>query len=371
MVLTWLAETTSISLDLGLLCIIMDDTDVWDDPEGDYLIATAELDSAKRHSVEDQPPLFKYRGGRVYVSDLSSQMYCEQKLLYSLIGVRRLREMGHDIEEAESVQVTAGTNIHLARALEVQDVVSVNTITREDSVAVSLLNLLGAVRALLSGVPVVREVPVFGMTFGGDIFVNGIVDEIRCDLETLQIDIVELKTRATARPPSKCVRETHHLQVMVYGYLLKNLIQGHMQLSDLEKGFRVNQDVKFSSGVLEYMSPSERSLDDLRLLVPVVLETVQALPLPANLIVEYYSQETNSSLSYEGVNYDEGWLINKLEKLLPFWKGLRPAEGIQDVEEVWKCRRCEFHDICEWRLAKMCQCIEQNSKSFLGVAHSP
>ncbi|KAM7296759.1 exonuclease V [Ixodes scapularis] len=350
---------------------MMDDTDVWDDPEGDDLIAAVQLDSTKCLSVEDQPPLFKYRGGRVYVSDLSSQMYCEQKLLYSLIGVRRLREMGYDIEVGESAQVTAGTNIHLARALEIQDVVSVSTITREDNVAVSLLNLLGAVRALLSGVPVVREVPVFGMSFGGDIFVNGIVDEIRCDAETLQIDVVELKTRASARPPSKCVRETHHLQVMVYGHLLRNLIQGKVKMTDLEKGFRVNRDVKFSSGVLEYMSPSERSLDDLRLLVPVVLETIQALPLPANLIVEYYSQEKNCSLSYEGVNYDEGWLIDRFEKLLPFWKGERPAEGVQDIEEVWKCRMCEFQNFCEWRLEKECQCVERNSQWFRGVVQPP
>lgn len=58
---------------------------------------------------------------------------------------------------------------------------------------------------------------------------------------------------------------------MMNSHLLKNLIQGQLQMTDIERGFRVNQDVMFSTEVLEYMSPNERSLGNLRLLAPVVL----------------------------------------------------------------------------------------------------
>lgn len=349
----------------------MDENTTWDDQEGDDLIAMVDTDMEECQQESAKPPLFKYRSGRVHVSDLSSQMYCEQKLLYTLIGVPRLRELGHDIEEGESPQVSRGTDIHLAKELEVHDLVRIHTETREDHFALQFLNFLCAVQALLSGVTVVREVPVFGIAFGGDVFINGIIDEIRCDSETLQIDLIELKTRATSKPPSKSVQESYQLQLMVYCHLLRNLILGHIQKADVEKGFRVNMNVKFSKGVLEHMSPSLRNMDSLNLLVPFVLETAQALPLPTNLMIEYFSQEKNCSLGYESVYYDEGWLIATFGRLLPFWKGERAAEGVKDVEEAWKCRCCPFYNLCEWRLSRDRECVEQNSKSFQKIPGLP
>lgn len=344
----------------------MDDNDeTWDDTEGDDLIAKVQVDFL----LDSRPPLLKYRNGRVYVSDLSSQMYCEQKLLYTLIGVPRLREMGHDVEEGDSAQVVRGSDIHLARQLEVQDLITVETKTREDNIAIICLNLLHGVRSLLSGAPVAREVPVFGRVFGGDIFVNGVVDELRCDTETLQIDIVELKTITGTRLPSASVRRSHRLQVMLYYHLLTSLVQGKVETKDIEKGFRVDLNVQLSSVVLELLPPNEQHMNTLGRLIPFVLSAVQAVPAPSQLIVEYFSQETDSTLCFEGVDYDEGWLMSTLQQLFSFWTGQRPAEGVQDIEDAWKCNHCAFQSMCEWRLAKEAECIKRNSKSFKKTEH--
>lgn len=341
--------------------VVMDDNSSWDDPEGDDIIAKLHCDCV----ADSRPPLQKYRNGRIYVSDLSSQMYCEQKLLYTLIGVPRLKEMGYDVEEGESPQVTRGTDIHMARQLEVQDVITVDTETREDNIAVLILNLLQSVRSLLCGEPIAREVPVFGRVFGGDIFVNGVVDEMRCDSDTLQIDIVELKTTMGTRLPNPSVRHSHRLQVMLYHHLLSNLVQGNVDVKDVEKGFRVNLDAQLSAVVLELLPEDERHMNSLRHLVPFVLSAVQALPLPSQLLVEYYSQKTNTTLCFEGVDYDEKWLTDTLQQMFPFWTGERPAEGIQDIEDAWKCKCCPFQNICEWRQAKEAECIRRNSRCFV------
>lgn len=339
----------------------MDDSSPWDDPEGDALIAKLQCDGV----ADPRPPLHKYRNGRIYVSDLSSQMYCEQKLLYTLIGVPRLKEMGYDVEEGESPQVTRGSDIHMARQLEVQDVVTVDTETREDNIAVLFLNLLQSIRSLLCGEPIAREVPVFGRVFDGDIFVNGVVDELRCDRDTLQVDIVELKTITSTRLPSAAVRRSHRLQVMLYHHLLCNLVQGKVDVKDIEKGFRVNLNTTLSSVVLELLPLDERHMNSLRHLVPFVLSSVQALPLPTQLLVEYFSQETSTTLCFEAVEYDEQWLMSTLQVLFPFWTGERPAEGVHDIEDAWKCKRCPFQNICEWRQAKEAECIKRNSRCFV------
>ncbi|KAL3185397.1 hypothetical protein MRX96_005424 [Rhipicephalus microplus] len=276
--------------------------------------------------------------------DPRSQMYCEQKLLYTLIGVPRLKEMGYDVEEGESPQVTRGSDIHMARQLEVQDV---------------------SVRSLLCGEPIAREVPVFGRVLYGDIFVNGVVDEVRCDRDTLQVDIVELKTIRSTRLPSAQVRRSHRLQVMLYHHLLSNLVQGNVDVNDIEKGFRVNMDVKLSSVVLELLPLEERHMNSLSHLVPFVLSAVQGLPLPSQLLVEYFSQETNNTLRFEGVEYNQKWLMGTLQELFPFWTGERPAEGVHDIEDAWKCKCCPFQSICEWRQAKEAECIKRNSRCFV------
>lgn len=341
-----------------------EDADFLGDIEGDEVLASVKLDRSCERHADSRPPLFKYRRGTVCVSDLSSQLYCEQKLLYDLVGVPGLRELGYDIEETEVKEVTTGSNIHLARELEVHDVVPVDTNTREDRFAVVLLNLLHSVQSLLCGVPVVREVPVFGIPVGSQVFVSGVIDELRCDSETLQIDLVELKTRKTSKEPGTAVRESHYLQVMMYKHLLDTLILGGLSKSDMETHMGLNMHTTISSSVLQFMSHEEKAMNSLDSIVSCVLSTVQALTMPTNLFIEYYSQEKDETISLQAVSYNESWLMQKMEQLMPFWLGQRPAEGVREIEDAWKCRICPYADICDWRSAREHECVRKNLKNF-------
>ncbi len=61
-----------------------------------------------------------------------------------------------------------------------------------------------------------RELPIFGAPFDSEIFIVGVIDEIRVDSKTFDFDLVEFKTRSASKTlPSKAQQEVHKLQVGV------------------------------------------------------------------------------------------------------------------------------------------------------------
>ena len=97
--------------------------------------------------------------------------------------------------------------------LEVQVPVEVVVKTKEDKWAVKLINLQHTVKAFCRGQRLAREVPVFGCPFGGNIFVFGIIDELRYDPDKHEVEISELKTRRSSHPPKKGQQEKDKYQV--------------------------------------------------------------------------------------------------------------------------------------------------------------
>ncbi|XP_071553077.1 exonuclease V-like isoform X3 [Panulirus ornatus] len=81
---------------------------------------------------ESSPPIHSLRGGYLWVSDLCSQMWCEQQLEYRL-------SLPPDDNIPEPEQVTKGSSLHLARELEVQDYVNVTVTSSEDIFAVKVM----------------------------------------------------------------------------------------------------------------------------------------------------------------------------------------------------------------------------------------
>ena len=59
-----------------------------------------------RRAGQKLPPLKRYKGGYLWVSDLTAQVWCEQKLVYSY-------ELPCIVEETPAI--AQGTNLHLAR----------------------------------------------------------------------------------------------------------------------------------------------------------------------------------------------------------------------------------------------------------------
>ncbi|KAK8736297.1 hypothetical protein OTU49_004923 [Cherax quadricarinatus] len=158
------------------------------------------------NSLDDKPlpPIYSLRGGYLWVSDFSKQMWCEQQLEYSL-------SVPVDVTIPEPKWVTKGSELHLARELEVQDYVKVTVTSSEDIFAVKVINLLIALKSILTmSAAVHREVPIFGVVNG--VFILGKIDEIRLDRESFSLDIVDFKTRKTQKAPGRAQKITQSTQ---------------------------------------------------------------------------------------------------------------------------------------------------------------
>uniref|UniRef100_UPI00398F252E exonuclease V n=1 Tax=Pristiophorus japonicus TaxID=55135 RepID=UPI00398F252E len=105
----------------------------------------SEDSNAKRRKRDGRIPLEQFDRKYLSVTDLCRQAWCEQQVVYGmeLPHIQRLRD--------EVPVVQAGSSIHLARELEVQDIVPINVESREDSWAVKLFNLLSMIQFLQAG----------------------------------------------------------------------------------------------------------------------------------------------------------------------------------------------------------------------------
>ena len=249
--------------------------------------------------------------------------------------------------------------------MEVETKVDVVVTSNEDILALKAVNLLGSMESFLAGVPVRREIPIFGAPFE-DVFMIGLIDEIRCDPDTFDLDLVELKTRKSKFLPSKAQKITHKLQMMLYKKLFDDIIIGktdtklichHLKL-DPNKilGKDIQKFVKNAQEVGEYEDETLGGLLD------SLFARGQSLPCISQLLVEYCYQEDGSTLAIEGVVYDEAWLTQQVTRHLEYWQGRRQSVGVE-VEDAWKCGQCDFADICEWRQQKADECAAANRTS--------
>ncbi|XP_052073703.1 exonuclease V-like [Mytilus californianus] len=296
-------------------------------------------------------PLQKFRHGYLWVSDLSSQSWCEQQMFYKFTvpGV---------IEENPAM--TKGTDLHLARELAAHDIVQVQVTSNEDIWAIKVLNLLTAINAFQFGQTIAREVPIFGVPFKEeDIFVVGLIDELRFDPENYTIDLSELKTRTSRMNPSKAVTKQHKIQVMLYKRLFDNLVKGTLSKNSLATHLRLDLNKQFGDQIVKHLEEKAIINKNLNDLMDHVFGKMQSLTCINQLHVEYVYQDTSETLSHVTHPYDEGEIKTLYLDYLKFWKGERSPTGV-DIEEAWKCQRCDFEPICEWRRKKSEECAQRN-----------
>ncbi|KAL8605060.1 hypothetical protein ACOMHN_018861 [Nucella lapillus] len=168
---------------------------------------------------EMTPLQFFSKGAYLCVTDLTQQLWCEQHMCYNLMGVEPPSSMSQDTDlplplpTADRPEVKAGKSVHLARELEVHDVVSVSITSSADKWGLHVLNLLISVRAFLVGTTIAREVPIFGDPLGNGDLVFGIIDELQFNPESYCVSLTELKTRKMKRLPGKAQKQQHALQV--------------------------------------------------------------------------------------------------------------------------------------------------------------
>jgi len=231
--------------------------------------------------------------------------------------------------------------------------------SKEDSFGVKVLNIVTAILSFLSGRSVAREIPIFGAPFDCGIFVSGIIDELRCDPDTFDIDLVELKTRSTKSLPSKAQREANRLQVSLYRKLWDDLVAGRTTKHVIKKHIALNFEKEFGADLLAHISASGLGCRNLDELLDELSTKAASMVLVRRSAVEYCHQADASTIALTDVEYDERWLQTRLLHAAHYWLGEREAVGVA-IEEAWKCGRCEFSDVCEWRRRRADECARAN-----------
>ncbi|XP_078535448.1 exonuclease V [Lissotriton helveticus] len=305
----------------------------------------------RKRKLDDQTPMEKYNLKYLCVTDLCSQSWCEQKMVYGF-------ELP-DVQQLDAVPlITAGSSIHLARELEVHDIVSVSTTTREDSWAVKFLNLLSMIPVLQAGGRV-REFPVFGEMEG--IFMVGVVDELHYTAKG-ELELNELKTRGNPSLPGESQKKSHYFQVSMYKLMFDAMVRGKINSENLLNHLCLRSNQSLGPQVQTHAQKAGFSVSTFGDLLELTCLNLTFSDLPAidSLKIEYCHQENSTPLGVEIVDFKEESVREQLQYYISYWKGHRDLRGV-DIEDAWKCRTCCFSEICEWRTKK----AEETSRKFL------
>lgn len=221
------------------------------------------------------------------------------------------------------------------------------------------MNLLSSLISLLNGQTVAREVPIFGAPFNEDVFIVGLIDELRFDAESFQLDLWEFKTRKYKSMPSKAQQTQHRLQVMLYKKLFDDLVKGKLHKEVIAKHLKIDLKKTFGSDIQETIEGKCLSGVNLDQLMDELLHRMQCMTCVKDIGIEYEHQGSKESIGMHNVDYSEEELEKLFKDYLGFWRSEREVKGV-DIEEAWKCQSCDFADICDWRKRK----VEEYSKSW-------
>ncbi|KAJ8367895.1 hypothetical protein SKAU_G00079230 [Synaphobranchus kaupii] len=286
-------------------------------------------------------PMERFWRTHLAVTQVCSQTWCELQVAYGF-------EIPHVLTELEErPEVTAGASIHLSREMEVQKVVAVPVLSREDRQAIPFLNLLSMIPALQAGLRV-RELPVLGLLEG--VFLMGVVDEL-CYSEKGELVLTELKTRRVNTLPGPAQVKGHNLQVRLYKLLFDSLVRGDLKRDHVISHLRLRPEQALGRGVLEHAGKLSLQVSTFGDLLDLLLLNLSYCELPAvdRLSLEYCHQGSGASIGTRDVPFAEPQLREELRYYLSYWTGHREPRGV-DIEEVWKCNTCPYKEHCEWKL---------------------
>ncbi|XP_067306735.1 exonuclease V isoform X1 [Pseudorasbora parva] len=302
---------------------------------------TVKTRGLKRKSLHENSfsPMQRFLKQHLSVTLLCDQSWCEMKTVYSLLKPYLKRK---DLQRTE---VKIGKDIHLSRELEIQDVVPINILTREDAEAIKLLNMLHMIPRLESGERV-REFPVFGLQEG--VFVMGVIDELMYNQKG-ELVLHELKTRKHNSMPSSAQDKVNCFQVALYKLLFDGLVRGEVKKDHVLNQLKLRSTQVLGAGVQAHAKSIGVQVTTFEELVDALLITVSCSDLPCVdlLQLEYYHQGSSGPIGTRVAPYNEAQLRAELQHYLAYWTGQREPKGV-DIEEAWKCRSCLYEQTCDW-----------------------
>lgn len=244
--------------------------------------------------------------------------------------------------------------------LAVHDVVKVKVESDEDIWAIKVLNLLSAIQGFLCGTILAREIPIFGAPFGEDVFIVGLIDELRFDPDNYTIDLQELKTRKYKSPPSRSQQGQHRLQVMLYKKLFDDLVKGRVSKETVAKHLKLDLTKEFGEDVSKQIDGNLLTCKNLNDLMDMLLQKMQCLTCISQIGIEYVHQESKETICHHTMEYSDTELECTLKDYFQFWRGGRVVKGV-DIEDAWKCQMCDFASVCDWRQRKAEEYSKKNT----------
>lgn len=251
------------------------------------------------------------------------------------------------------------------------DIVKVESVTKEDRMAVQLINTYAQLATIKAG-KIERELFVFGDPCDQGILVRGVIDQLQFSPENDELILTDNKTRRTKSIPGPNQKMGTRLQLMLYKYLLDYMLLGITKSALLYDHLHLNQDACLTRGPLDFIqnsglgalfwdaipnacnSGSRPVLTQLKFgtVVDCIMTRIAGLNLPivGSLMVLYEHQGTGEVLGVDSIEYDEQWMKDQVENSLKFWGGERTARGADIEDTTWKCGSCQFREICVWRL---------------------
>jgi exonuclease V len=200
-----------------------------------------------------------------------------------------------------------------------------------------------------------------------------------------KIYITDVKTRGSkSMPKGEAAFRPTSMQLMMYHRMLSQLSSNSVPAEQVFTRYGLDSSVPFSDmfiaqlGSLEGASAGDpdsssqeekdavdeliahNSLDKLWSLM--VTEFQHTMPSPQRsstpspigdvLRAEYRASGSGSVIGSKIFTYDATILDAYLKKTMAWWNGERMPRGVE-IEEAFKCRFCEFAEVCTWRKDKI------------------
>ncbi|CAL5209934.1 unnamed protein product [Lathyrus oleraceus] len=314
--------------------------------------------TSRKKSREDDTLLHRFRSKRgLFVTDITRTEWCEKQMEFSLFSEEwKNHEAKPDLAfvygggSRKSKAMRAGIDRHAQLEREVLESMEVNVSSREDIMALKLVNFINGVNQLLFE-GLTRELPIISFDFAQGIWIVGKIDEIW--MSNAKNDhnpvLVEIKTRYRDTVPAESQKRNGRIQLMCYKYLWDNLVahaDHDFPSKQLFDYFELNPRRFLCKDLQTACVDSGISASRLSDLVVCYQNTCKMLsPASDKLVLRYESQRDQSVLEEEEFMYDDGWIKNEIRSCVEFWTGQREASYV-DEEEEWKCGFCDFVSQC-------------------------
>ena len=210
----------------------------------------------------------------------------------------------------------------------------------------------------------VRELTIFGNVWKDELFINGVIDEIKLD-GNKKLEIHELKTRTVKKMPAKAQQTKDKLQAMIYRKLVHDLLFRKCGLQALKKHVPLNWNLVLNYNLQMYANELLGPCSTLNEVFNILDGFLRFVKFPelGSAVIEYCYQRDRSNIGFKKYQYDEMWLRSTIYHQLDYILGRREPVGV-DIEEAWKCGRCDYCDSCAWRKTEEKKLKERNTSNF-------